>query len=147
MFKLFKKIFIGNRKKDIETNKIQEESIVQKIQNKAEMLAEFASNKFQETINEFGNIKEKMSNLLETNYNLGLKHLERGNISDAVFRFRFIKKFWPHCFDAHYQLAYSLFLNKRPFEAKKILIELLRKNPSYDIKAQELINKIDKGEF
>ena len=84
--------------------------------------------------------------MLETNYSLGLKHLDKGNVSDAIFRFRFVKRFWPECFDAHYQLAYALTLNKRPFEARKILTELLKKKPDYNIKAQELLDKINRGE-
>lgn len=118
-------------------------SLAEKITQKANNLFLFVKNKAQETKSEFGDIKSKMSNLLETNYNLGLRHLEKGNISDAVFRFRFIKKFWPDCFDAYYYLAYSLALNKRPFEAKKILNELLIKKPDYDSKATDLLNKIN----
>lgn len=148
MFKILKKIIIGksedkNNIQDIENNV----SIVQKIHDKAQGFASFFKTKIQETKDEFGDVRAKLSNLLETNYNLGLKHLEKGNISDAIFRFRFIKKFWPECYDAYYQLAYSLTLNNRPFEAKKILTQLLAKKPDYDLKAQELIDKINRGEI
>ena len=126
MFKILKKIIRGKSEdKDNNLSIENKVSIAQKIQD----------------------VKTKVSNLLETNYNLGLKHLEKGNISDAIFRFRFIKKFWPEHFDAYYQLAYSLTLNKRPFEAKKILTELLVKKPDYDPKAQDLLDKINRGEI
>ena len=141
MFKAVKKIFSKNP--DEQKNKT---TLINKAQQKAEGFIDFIQNKIQETKNEFGDIRAKMSNLLETNYNLGLKHLEKGNISDAVFRFRFIKKFWPECFDAYYQLAYALALNKKPYEAKKVLTELLIKKPDYDIKARELFDKIKRGE-
>lgn len=144
MFKTIKKIF-GRKPKEKEP-KEPKISIGQKIQNKASGALDFFKRKTEEIQNEFGNIRSKMSNLLETNYNLGLKHLEKGNISDAIFRFRFIKKFWPECYDAHYQLAYALVLNKRPYEAKKILLTLLAKKPNYDIKAQELLDQIAQGE-
>ncbi len=144
MFKIVKKMIVGTPSdKKEEENKV---TLIQKIQEKAFGLIDFFQSKIQETKEEFGDVKSKVSNLLETNYNLGLKHLEKGNISDAVFRFRFIKKFWPECFDAYYQLAYSLALNKRPYEAKKILTELLIKKPDYDAKAQELLDKINRGE-
>jgi len=125
--------------------KIEEDkpSLVEKIHQKVEGIIGFINLKTKETIDEFGDVKAKVSNLLETNYNLGLKHLDKGNISDAVFRFRFVKKFWPEYLDAHYQLAYSLALNKKPYEAKKILTELLLKNPNYDPKARALLDKIN----
>lgn len=144
MFKFLKKIVVGTREEKV----VEEvkDSLVQKIQKKAEGFADFIKSRIQETRDEFGDVRAKMSNLLETNYNLGLKHLEKGNISDAIFRFRFVKKFWPKCFDAYYQLAYALTINKRPFEARKILTELLKKKPDYNIKAQELLDKINRGE-
>ncbi|MSP33293.1 MAG: tetratricopeptide repeat protein [Rickettsiales bacterium] len=148
MFKIFKKAIIGKSEDKDKAQTIENKvSIVQKMQDKARNFTNFLKTKIQETKDEFGDIKTKVSKLLETNYNLGLKHLEKGNISDAIFRFRFIKKFWPEHFDAYYQLAYSLSLNKRPFEAKKILTELLVKKPDYDLKAQDLLDKINRGEI
>ncbi len=148
MFKILKKIIRGKSEdKDNNLSIENKVSIAQKIQDKTHGFINFFKTKIQETKDEFGDVKTKVSNLLETNYNLGLKHLEKGNISDAIFRFRFIKKFWPEHFDAYYQLAYSLTLNKRPFEAKKILTELLVKKPDYDPKAQDLLDKINRGEI
>lgn len=144
MFKTVKKMFFGNKSAETNNpNSPQQPSFGDKIQQKANVLIKFVQDRVEQTKDEFGDVKSKMSNLLETNYQLGLKHLEKGNISDAIFRFRFIKKFWPNCFDAYYQLAYCLVLNKRNFEAKKILQELLEKDPSYDPKAQALLNKIN----
>lgn len=117
MFKIFRKMIVGTPKEP-EVGEIKL-SLMDKIHTKAEALFGFVQTKAKETVDEFGDVRSKVSNLLETNYNLGLRHLEKGNISDAVFRFRFVKKFWPEYLDAYYQLGYALALNKRPFEAKK----------------------------
>ena len=90
-------------------------------------------------------VRERSKNLRKSNYELGLKHLENGDLSDAIFRFRFIKKFWPDLYDAYYQLAYCLVLKKKPAEAKMILEELLLKKPDYEEKARELLGHINSG--
>ena len=50
---------------------------------------------------------------------------------------------WPDYEDARFFLAYCLTLNNKKIEAKKILEELLQQNPSYDHKAQDLLNDIN----
>lgn len=135
--RIFKKLIGKSDKKETATEKL-----VTNLQQKSEKLLGFFEEKFQLVRDEFHSIRAKCDNLRETNYQNGLGHLEKGNLSDAIFRFRFIKKFWPDLLDAHYQLAYCLVLNRRPFEAKKILTELLAKNPDYDPKAKELLEQI-----
>jgi TolA-binding protein len=122
-------------------NKSQDEVVDNITESKTKRVLGFVNNKLEEAKNELFTMKGKMGNLLETNYQLGLRHIERGNISDAIFRFRFIKKFWPNCYDAYYQLAYCLCLKNRVSEAKKILNELLVKNPDHN-KAKDLLNKL-----
>ncbi len=87
---------------------------------------------------EYNSIKSKFDNLLETNYNQGLRHLSNNKISEAIFRFRFIKKFWPNHFDSYYQLAICLLKKEKTSEAKNILQELFTKNPDYS--NQDAIN-------
>ncbi len=136
---IFKKL-LGFKKAD---KKSEEESKVAAVlQVKAEKLSSFLDEKFQLLQSEFSTIRAKCKNLRETNYNLGVMHLEKGNLSDAIFRFRFVKKFWPDLFDTYYQLAYCLVLNQKPLEAKKILEELLIKNPDYNPKARDLLERI-----
>lgn len=113
------------------------------IKTKLETFFHLGKSKVQETKDEIFEMKEKLGNLLETNYKLGLTHLENGNLSDAVFRFRFIIKFWPHHLDSYYQLAYCLVLKNKFLQAKKVLEELLVKDPNYDQKAQDLLNRIN----
>lgn len=116
-----------------------------KLRDKADQFSNFLGDKFSQAQEEFGVMRSKMNNLRETNYNLGLHHLEKGNLSDAIFRFRFIIKFWPDLYDAYYQLAYCLVLNNKPYEAKIVLRDLLSKNPDFDPKARELLDHINES--
>lgn len=113
------------------------------LREKSARLTEFLGDKLEVAQSEFSVIKQKCKNLRETNYDLGLKHLENGNLTDAIFRFRFIKKFWPDLYDAYYQLSYCLVLNNELKKAKEILEELLIKKPDYDEKAHTLLNQIN----
>ncbi len=154
---IFNKIFQKNEKKsesnqqsnlpvdtdDSNENTKNENKSKTILSDKIDNLAEFGKNKFVELKNEYEITKYKLQNLLQTNHQLGLKHLEQGNMSSAIFRFRFIKFFWPEFYEAYYQLAYCLIIKKRYFEAKKILAELTQKNPDYQEKAQQLINSIN----
>ena len=109
------------------------------------------SGKFSQLINEgiyfiqdeYFSIREKCQNLRQTNFDLGIRHLENGALSEAIFRFRLIKKFWPDYFDAYYQLAYCLALDEKIAAAKKVLVELLAKDPEYDPIAQELLTHLN----
>ncbi len=141
MIKYILSKIIGNpkQKKDGNVN----EGMATKLSEKSQHLAKFVGKQIEVAKEEILIIRSKCKNLRETNYNLGLKHLENGNLSDAIFRFRFTKKFWPDLFDAHYQLAYSLVLNKELHKAKDVLEELLIKKPDYPEKARELLNKIN----
>jgi tetratricopeptide (TPR) repeat protein len=115
------------------------------LKEKSEKISNFIAEKFDQISEEFAVIKDKTKNLQETNYNLGMKHLQNDNLSEAIFRFRFTIKLWPNCFDAYYQLAYCLVLNDKLFDAKIILVELLAKKPDYDSKAKELLDLINQG--
>jgi tetratricopeptide (TPR) repeat protein len=138
---IFKK---SSKKIDEDKNSVAEK-LASKLKASSEKLSEFLGKKFALAEEEFFAIKEKCENLQETNYKLGLKHLEKGNLSEAIFRFRIIKKIWPNSFDAYYYLAYSLALKGKLEPAKIILTELLTKNPDFDTKAQDLLNHINQA--
>ena len=55
--------------------------------------------------------QDKLKNLSETNYNLGLFHMDKGNISDAKMRFMFVIKLKPDFALAHYHLARCYLFN------------------------------------
>lgn len=113
------------------------------LKNKTGQFSDFISQKYDDAWEELSIIREKCKDLRQTNYELGLMHLENGHLSEAIFRFRIIKRFWPNCFDAHYQLAYCLALKEKYPAAKKVLISLLEKDPSSETIARELLNKLN----
>ena len=114
-----------------------------KLHHKIDVISGFISNKINDAIAEYGLIREKLKDLRQTNYNLGVKHLENGNISEAVFRFKIVKKFWPHYYEAYYQLAYALILSDKIDQARIVIDQLVEKDPSYQAKASELLASID----
>lgn len=130
------------KKSEKKQEKKPEKSLATSLREKSQELSSSVFDRIDVMKSELFTMKEKCGNLLETNYNLGLKHIEKGNLSDAIFRFRFIKKFWPEHQDSLYHLAYCLVLNKKPEEAKKILEELIAKNPQHEL-GRELLDLIN----
>jgi tetratricopeptide (TPR) repeat protein len=143
MFNIFgpiKKI-IGFDKKA--SNPLGDESVKDSLINKVQQVPTFVSKKIDEAVTEYGIIREKMKDLSATNYNLGMKHLENGRTSEAIFRFKMIKKFWPENYEAYYQLAYCLILVEKFDKAEEVIVELLQKNPDYETKVMTLLSSID----
>ncbi len=58
-----------------------------------------------EMINQCSIAIEKLRNLSQTNYNLGIYHMDKGNVNDAKMRFSFTIKLNPSLALAHYHLA------------------------------------------
>lgn len=136
--KIFKKVF-GIRNDE-------ESKMTQSLRENANKIQEFTQEKISFAKREYQIIKKKLDNLAETNYQQGLKYLAKGDIRDAILRFRIVLKFWPDQYpDAYYQLAYSLILHNRPSKAKVVLSQLIIDHPSYSLKAQELLEKINKS--
>jgi predicted TPR repeat methyltransferase len=71
--------------------------------------------KLRSKINE---IRIKSRNLTKTNYNLGLHHFNAGNLNDAIFRFKLLKKFGVNYPDLDYLLGRCYF-EKFKFEKAK----------------------------
>ena len=109
------------------------------LRQNSEKFTGFLGEKFELAQEEYSSIKEKCKDLRSTNYNLGMKHMENGNLPEAIFRFKIIKKFWPDNYDAYYQLAYCLTLQEKFLEARKVLEELLGKKPDFNSVASELL--------
>lgn len=91
------------------------------------------------------NTKQKLGNMSDTNYNTGMYHLDRGNLFDATFRFKIIKKFWPDRLEAQCKYAYCLILQNMINDATILLHEILAKDPNM-VEAQQLLNRINNGE-
>ena len=68
-------------------------------------------------------IKIKLANLSKTNFDLGLYHFEKGNISDAIFRFKLLKRF-----DNRYEgLDYFLgrcYLEQSKYDKAKLFLNM-----------------------
>ena len=136
--------FLVNKALGKKTEKEQKsEKIASKIKENVKNFSGFLSEKTDLALKEFSSIKEKSKNLVETNYKLGVYHLEKGNLSDAKVRFFLMTKFWPKFHESYYQLAYILMLEQEPFKAKKIIENLLSKNSEIDPKFHELLDKIN----
>ena len=75
--------------------------------------------KLKNKINEF---KIKSKNLKKTNYELGVYHFNLGNINDAIFRFKILKKLGYQSEDLEYLLGRCYF-EKNKFEKAKECFE------------------------
>ena len=137
--------FLTKKSNQKETEKKQGRGarIALSLKDKSGQFSDFLSKKYDDAWDELSIIKEKCKDLRQTNYELGLMHLEKDNLSEAIFRFRLIKRFWPNFFEAHYQLAYCLALKEKYPAAKKVLKLLLKKDPSSESIARELLNKLN----
>ncbi|MCC8417884.1 MAG: SAM-dependent methyltransferase [Rickettsia endosymbiont of Bryobia graminum] len=71
-------------------------SIKEKIKLGCQRIKNFSSwykAKIWQIINYFTDIKYKVNNIKETNFNLGLEHLKKNNLNDALLRFKIVEKF------------------------------------------------------
>ena len=110
----------------------------------------FRSNRFSNIINqglasiknEIEIIKYKSKDLKETNYNLALTHIKKGNYGEAAFRFWLMTKFWPDFYEAYYKRAYCLYLNNKIKKAKIELQDFIKKDTPYRNSAILLLSKI-----
>ena len=102
-------------------------------------------NIFDKSKNFIKSSREKFQNLYQTNYNTGMYHLEHGNLWDATFRFKIIKRFWPNELEAQYKYAYCLVLQEMNGDAETLLKEILEKDPNYE-EARNLLQKIENND-
>ncbi|XVN42331.1 MAG: SAM-dependent methyltransferase [Candidatus Rickettsia vulgarisii] len=71
-------------------------SVKEKIRLGCQFIKNFPSwykGKIWQVINYFADIKYKVINIKETNFNLGLEHLKKNNLNDALLRFKIVEKF------------------------------------------------------
>lgn len=59
-------------------------------------------------------IREKLKDIPNTNFQLGLYHLTQGNLRDAILRFRLVTKLDNTHAEAYYYLAQALALSEKP---------------------------------
>lgn len=143
MFKTIKQAIIGSQQQQKKSNdeEIKQNSEIKK-ENKFDKASTFIGNFFSQLYKELFVAKFKLQNLANANHKLGFKHLKNGNISDATFRFKFIKKFWPQNYDARYALAYCYAISDNYANAKIELNAIQAENPDYQNKIEKLLNAI-----
>jgi len=140
MFDIIRSIkkITGLHKKEPVENKEPKVSTAQSLERKIDKISHFMDNLFSWAVVEYQTIKNKSKDLSKTNYELGIKHLENGNLREAIFRFKITKKFWPENYEAYYELIYCLIMEGDFEEAQKVIEELLEKRPDYKEKIDQL---------
>jgi hypothetical protein len=83
----------------------------------------------------------KSKHLYETNIDNGLYHLKKGNLWDAVFRFKIVSVFWKGKEEGKYYFAYCLVLIGKINDAKSLLGTI----PNFS-KTEELLTRLENGE-
>lgn len=123
---------------------IRDEEFASKIFAESSKISGFINNIIKNIINEIKTIRNKSKNLLETNYQLGLSHIQKGNLNDAKLRFAIIIRFWPNFHEAYYQKAYVEMLLKKPFEAMETINKFeLNSKDVLDSRFLDLKNQIE----
>lgn len=82
-------------------------------------------------VREFLASGDKLQNLPDTNYKLGLNHLRKGNLSDAAFRFWIVTRFVPEHAEAYYNWGRCLILQEKNDMAREKLEKALRIKASF----------------
>lgn len=86
-------------------------------------------NKILELKNYYYDCKYKFKNLKDTNYELGVNHLYRGNLNDALFRFKLVDKFLTSQEPKiYYQLAWTYFLKNNYSKALEYITKSTDEN-------------------
>lgn len=145
MLKSFKSIVSGKKigKSSQDSDNKDEPNPLSTIANDTKKVASLISSYFVNLFSDIKVMKVKSKNLLQTNINLGLKHLNNDNISDAIFRFRIIAFIWPNHIKTYYYLAHCYIIKQNFYKAQKYLKILLQMDPSYESKVSNMIKKID----
>lgn len=144
MFKKIIKKSLGIKEKKPSKTEIFAENL----QEESGKLIKIIKNFFSHAVDEYHSIIKKCQNLRETNFQLGIKHLKSGNLSDARLRFAIIIKFWPKYHEAYYQKAYVEMLMQKFIDAQKTLSDLEIStsdilDPKFDALRQQIESSIE----
>jgi len=126
MFDQFKKILGFGKKEDKSSF------------GKVEKAVNFLSEKIKEAVSESKVIMDKLHDLHKTNYELGLIHLKKGNLKEAIFRFKIVRKFWPQDYNSHLKLIYCYFITKQEEYANRAIEYLLYLDPNFKSEIEQL---------
>jgi 2-polyprenyl-3-methyl-5-hydroxy-6-metoxy-1,4-benzoquinol methylase len=76
---------------------------------------------FEKFESDYSKLIDKLKNLKETNYNLGLFHYNNGFAQDTIFRFKIIKTVWPNVPEVDYFIGRSYLELSKTDKAKKYI--------------------------
>jgi Flp pilus assembly protein TadD len=99
--------------------------------------------KFKSAILESKVIIKKLEDLHKTNYDLGSMHLDKGNLREAAFRFRLVRKFWPKDYKSHIKLIYCYLMLKNEVQADRAIRYFLDLEPMFKSKIEELKRSVE----
>ena len=102
---------------------------------------QFLVNKCKDFIKE---TKIKLNDLSKANFDLGIYHLNKGNLNDAILRFKLVKRFGHQYDDIDYFLG-RCYLEKLKYSKAKILFEnyIIKNNPKFLEEAKYCLNITD----
>lgn len=104
---------------------------VKSFQRNAAQLGAFLQGSFRVAFEEIRSAREKMKDLVKTNYDLGIFHLEKGNVVDAAFRFQMLLRFQPDNIAGTYQLGRCYYLQGKNDKAQHCFNKVLAAQPAH----------------
>ena len=105
----------------------------------------YLKTKIKNGFNSLGASKEKLKDIPGTNYKLGVYHMQKGNFSDAILRFKMVCYLDPNNTDSLYHLSRCLLLKGEEKKAQKKLELLMKKEPKH-VEGKYLLQKITSPE-
>lgn len=75
---------------------------------------------------ELGSLKDRVHDLKGTNYSLGMMHYKSGNMTDALLRFKMLKKFYPEMIELDYLIGRAYIENSEDVKAKPFIESYLK---------------------
>jgi tetratricopeptide (TPR) repeat protein len=117
-------------------------SLKDKISTSVQKITQDVSVSMKSTISDLSLMHQKSKNLLNTNFELGIFHLNKGNIKEAHFRFFLMSKIWPKFELGLYYYAYVLTLQKKYQKAQIVINKIFLLNHNPNSETLELNNKI-----
>lgn len=142
MFGKIKNIIAGSKSKKNKKESKHDSGIKKTFVDLGNVISGLAS----DTINDIKLMRVKSKNLLQTNINLAMKHLNNDRVSDAILRLKIINLFWPKYSKAYYYLAHCYILKQKQHKAKATINKLLELDPSYKSKVSNMIKVIEGNE-
>jgi hypothetical protein len=135
-------MFFGKNNKTLQDYKNKESNLIYSFKKSVDKASDGASKCIKSATDNFSQMREKSKNLLQTNLDLGLKHLNAGNISEAHFRFFIVTKLWPKCEDGLYYYANTLFLKQNYAKASFVIAKIFQLNSQPNQQVIDLQAKI-----